>query len=119
MLFRPDGKLLDTLSCSINCRLTRVFVKEVSGTYCTDVIDSETDARLALRYVPEPGGRIAGNFGHWITHQDKSQQYPWERGYDWRKVREGALSSADMEREGLCRVAIRDGIFSVLFPKGE
>lgn len=119
LLFSPDGELLDTLSCSINCRLTRVFIKEISGTFRTDVLDADDDARLVLRYVPEPGGRIAGNFSHWVNHQGRSSAYPWEKGYGWGRENEGFLRTADMEREGLCRVAIRDGRFSVLFPQGE
>ncbi len=116
LLFNPGGTPLDTLSCSINCRLTRMYAG--SGTYRTEVLDPDADVRLVLRYVPEPGGRIAGNWDHSVTHQGRTQAFHWEKGYG-RAENKGFLRTADLEREGLCRVAVRDGRFAVLFPPGE
>jgi hypothetical protein len=117
LLFSPDGELLDTLSCSINARLTRMAVE--SGIFRTDVLDPETDVRLVHRYVPEPGGRIAGNWSHAVAHRDETRTYVWERAYHWEEVGQEVLRTADMDREGLCRAAVQDGKFAVLFPRTE
>src|SRR5262249_33539909 len=113
LLFDSNGSQLDKLFCSINSRLTKMFVE--SGMFCTDVPnDAEKDgAQLIVRYLPEKGGKVGGNWSHSITHQGMTTSYPW------RRLNPDGPPIPDFEHQGLCRVAIRDGKFSIMFPKSE
>ncbi len=104
VLLDRDGRPLDRLSCSVNDRLTRW--SGTGGTLLTEVpIVPEWDgARLVIRYVPEPGGSVSGNWEHGIEHAGDVSHWGWDGPTDWG-------------RRGLCRVAIRDGKFVVLFPR--
>jgi hypothetical protein len=110
LLLDHEGRLLDRLACGINNRLTRMYVP--AGTFRTDVPAApEADgAQLVVRYVPEPGGSVSGNWSHEITQGGRTNRFPWDQG------RPGALPSAEWGGKGLCRVAVRDGKFVVLFP---
>jgi hypothetical protein len=86
---------------------------DYSGTFRTDVLNAAGGAQLAVRYIPGPGGSVSGNWEHHITHGGRMYRFRW--GQD----RPGAIRSAEWEREGLCRVAVRDERFVVLFPPPE
>jgi hypothetical protein len=105
LLLDCTGHILDTLSCEISSRLTRMFVD--SGTFRTDV----DRGQLVIHYIPEVGGPIAGNWAHAITHAGKTHRYHWDQ------KRPGAVPSAEWEQQGLCRVAVQGGKFVVVFPK--
>jgi len=111
LLLDWDGRLLDRLSCGINCRLTRMFVNH-KGVFLTDAlgVPEKDGAQFIIRYVPEKGGAIAGNWEHDITHGGETYRFHW--GQD----RPDALRSAELARQGLCRVAVREGKFAVLYP---
>jgi hypothetical protein len=117
LLFSPDGELLDTLSCSINARLTRMAVE--SGTFHTDVLDADEDGPPRPPLRPAAGGADRGQLVPRGDLPCETRRYVWERAYHGEEMGQEALRTADMEREGLCRAAIRDGKFAVLFPRAE
>jgi hypothetical protein len=110
LLLDRDGRLLDRLSCSINNRLTRMFVDH--GDFRTYVPEApqQDGACLVIRYIPEDGGSVSGNWSHKITHRGTTNTYAWNDDGP------NAIRSADWARQGLCRVGIRNGKFVVLFP---
>jgi hypothetical protein len=110
LLLDREGRLLDRLSCDINNRLTRMF--EGSGIFRTDVSGrpGHDGAYLVVRYIPESGDSISGNWSHEIVHQGKTYSFLWDQD------RPNAIRSVEWERKGLCRVGIQGGKFVVLFP---
>jgi len=114
VLLNRSGRLLDKLSCAINNRLTRVYVDH-NGIFRTDASAAgERDgAHLIVRYIPEDGGKVSGNWSHEITHAGKTTTRSWEGN------RSSAIWPGGWDEAGLCRVAIRDGRFFVLFPPAE
>jgi len=108
LLLDSHGTLQDTLSCSINNRV--VFWG--NGIFRTDVpLDTQLDgAQLIIRYVPNDGGSISGNFAHEIHQDGKAYSFHWD---DDRPQSETGNPWQD---KGLCRVAIQDRKFKVLFP---
>jgi len=66
---------------------------------------------LVVRYIPEDGGSVPGNWSHEISYGNKIYSFCWDQD------RPEALRSAEMDKKGLCRVAIRNNKFVVLFPK--
>jgi hypothetical protein len=115
LLLDQEGRLLDRLSCSISNRLTRMFVE--SGDFRAEVSEAPQPdgAQLVLRYVPEKGGSVSGNWSHEITHRGKTYRFHWGQFY-WNQGRPGAVPSVEWAAKGLCRVAVREGKFAVLFP---
>jgi hypothetical protein len=112
LLLDRHGRLLDRLSCEVSTRLTT----DCFGCGCgfrTDVPeDPEGDgAQFVIRLVPKRGPVPGDGSEYQLTHAGKTETYRW--GED----RAGATPSADGSQEGLCRVAIRDGKFHILFPK--
>jgi hypothetical protein len=110
LLLDRHGKVLDHLSCAINNRLTKMAAN--SGIFRTEMADTAVpdEARLVVRYLPEIGGRIAGNWSHEIVLAGERYTYSWDQD------RPDSIRSAEWEKKGLCRVAIRGGRFSVAFP---
>jgi len=109
LLLNAGGKVLDRLSCDINNRLTTCLADP--GRYFAEVTDSpqQDGAQLVIRYVPEKGGSIPGNWSHEITH---GATY----SFHWGQAGRGHIRSDEWEEKGLCRVAIRDDKFAVIFP---
>jgi hypothetical protein len=110
LLLDRDGRLLDRLSCKINCRLTRVHLKEDSGVFRTDVHPpaGPDGARVVIRYTPEKGGvmghgHVIGRGGSWHS-------------FAWTPEGAGGVGPEEWLKKGLCRVAVRDGRFVILFP---
>jgi hypothetical protein len=108
VLLSLDGRVLDSVSCEISNRLTRGFGH---GTFRTDAPSKpEGDgARLLIRYIPEPGVPFAQNFSHGINHAGRGEVFHW-------LPETAVVPPAELERRGLCRVAIRNGRFAILFP---
>jgi hypothetical protein len=111
ILFEPNGHVLDKLSCEISNRLTRWYAD--SGQFRTDVLDGakNSDAQLAIRYIPEKGGSVSGNWSHKIIYQGKTYSFYWDQG-DPNNIR-----SPEWESKDHCRVAIRAGKLLVVFPE--
>jgi hypothetical protein len=99
---------LDLVTCSINNRLTQ----QALGNFITEAIDSSDDnaVRFVLRYVPTNEDEYRGNWSHEGTHRGTVYSFPWNPD----KPR--AISAADFKSEGLCRLAIKDNKFVVVFP---
>jgi hypothetical protein len=113
LLLDEEGRLLDKLSCDISNRLTRMFV-DYSGIFRTEVPDAAADgARLVIRYIPEDGSSVSGNWSHGITHAGRTHHFVWNQHFP------GSISSAELDGKGLCRIAIRNDTLTVLFPKME
>jgi hypothetical protein len=106
LLLDGQGRLLDRLSCSVSNRLTMA-----GGAFRTEAPASRQadGARLVIRYVPPEGSRVEG-WSHDITWQGKTYCFSWDQ------ERPEAIRSADWEEKGLCRVAVRDSKFVILFP---
>jgi hypothetical protein len=111
LLLDRKGRCLDRLSCSINARLTRMFVHH-KGIFRTEVpkTPEKDGARLVIRYIPEDGGNLYGNWSHEIAHGGRASSYAWP------KDKLEGIGPGEWDRKGLCRVAIRDGKFVRLFP---
>jgi len=105
-LLDGDGKVLDRLYCSVNARLTQMFVDH-QGTFHTALARKPEDdgAQLIVRYLPARGEHLSGDWGHTVIYKGFVHSYPW-----------GDDRSAEYEQKGLCRVAIRDGKFVRTFP---
>src|SRR5262249_8975055 len=98
LLLDRQGRLLDKLACSLNNRLTRME----SGSFRTEVLDRpEAGAHLVIRFTPEGGGSLAGNWSHTICFRQQAASFGWYHG--------AAIPPAEWETQGLCRVAISDG----------
>jgi hypothetical protein len=104
-LLGADGKILDRMSCAVNSRLTREVVAK--GSFRTALVRKrESDGTdLIVRYSPPNGESISGNWAHTIVCRGYVRSYPWNEE-----------PPNDFEKKGLCRVAIREGKFVVLFP---
>jgi hypothetical protein len=111
VLLDHEGRCLDRLSCSINARLTRLYVHH-KGIFPTEVpkTPEKDGARLVIRYIPEDGGNLYGNWSHEIAHGGRASSYAWP------KDKLEGIGPGEWDRKGLCRVAIRDGKFVRLFP---
>ncbi len=111
LLLDTEGRLLDWLTCSVSNRLTRWVVGETS-VFRTDVaaIGEDDQAQLVIRFIPEDGS-VSGNWSHDITHAGRTTTWVWAQ-HDPTSIR-----SAEWDKKGLCRLAVREGKFSVLFPK--
>ena len=110
LLVLRDGerKLLDVVSCSINSRLTHMTF----GDFITQVLDPpvEDGASLVLRLLTCDDREFGGNWSHNVTCHGRIYTYHWHQSS------QGAIPAADLKRNGLCRLAIKDGKFAVLFP---
>jgi hypothetical protein len=109
LLLDGAGRILDRLSCDINNRLTgditnpAIFRTEVPNNQEID------GTRLVIRFIPAKGDSISGNWSHEITHRGKTSTFSWEQS------ERNTIPSAEWERKGLCRVAVRADRFAVLF----
>jgi hypothetical protein len=105
ILLDSQGRYRDQLSCDINNRLTRMHF----GRFQT-VLPKEPEHDGARLVIQLDGESARGNFSHQIHHDAKELDYYWgENGLDNDQP-------TKWETQGLCRVAIRDGEFVVLFP---
>jgi hypothetical protein len=100
VLLDARGRFLDRVSCAVSNRLTGAgsLAAEVLGEPASD------GARLVVRFTPPAGQLISGNWEHSIAHGEQLARYHWEP------------ANPEWARRGLCRVGIRDGGLSVVFP---
>jgi hypothetical protein len=110
LLLGSDGKLLDRLSCSVNARLTRMFVDHKCGFRTFSLLRPDKDgAQLVIRFIPEDGGPPSG-WTHHIVCAGKTYFF------SWNSEEPGSIRPIESWKKGLCRVAVRNGKFEVLFP---
>jgi hypothetical protein len=104
-LLSPDGKILDRLSCAVNSRLTRES-GTFTGSLRTELVHKHGSdgADLIVRYAPPNREGISGNWCHTVVCRGFVHSYPWNE------------EPNDFEKKGLCRVALREGKFVMLFP---
>lgn len=100
VLLNSDGKILDTLACSINGRY---------GTLGTETfLNAQSDgAQVVIRFHPYPGNKSAWHNWHHITHGTQSVMY--------RERDNGSPTAWDTQ--GLCRASINNGRFEIGFPQ--
>jgi hypothetical protein len=105
LLLGRHGEPLDRLTCSIDSRLTRTSAGREAAFHTEVFPRPEKDgAQLVVRFITESGAAPSGNWCHFITRAGKTCCFGWPD--------EGAPGGA----QGLCRMAVRDGKFVVLFP---
>jgi len=105
ILLDNQGNFLDQLDCKINARLSRMHF----GQFHT-VISTKPEPDGAQLVIRLDGESVRGNFAHYISHGGGQAGFYW--GHD--KLPEDQPTKWD--RNGLCRIAIADGKFRVLFP---
>jgi hypothetical protein len=103
-----ERKLLDVVSCSINNRLTNMSF----GDFITEVLDppGEDGAGFVLRLLIENDRDFGGHFSHTVISQGTVYIF------HWHPDSQRAVPAADLKSKGLCRLAIKDEKFAVLFP---
>jgi len=111
ILFDRGGKVLDRVSCDINSRLTGET--DGTATFRTDVLEKPTrdGAELVIRYVPEKGESMYGNWSHDLTHEGTIYTFRWDPDLPMN------ARPPDWAGKGLCRLAVRGNKFKILFPK--
>lgn len=99
VLLNSDGKILDTLACSINGRY---------GTLGTETFhNAQSDgAQIVIRFHPYPGNKSAWHNWHHITHGTQSVMYREDE----------RVQSSAWDTRGLCRLRIQNERFVVTFP---
>jgi hypothetical protein len=117
VLLGHDGRALDRLSFSMGSGFSRGLWGP--GTYRTEVLSRPVadGARLAIRYIPPAGKPFPWDWDYGIVHAGRGQGFGCRtppRELDGRLV---PVRPRDLERQGLCRVTVRDGNFVILFPK--
>jgi hypothetical protein len=114
LLLDREGRLVDRLACAVSNRLTRFIVGHMAD-FRTEVLDVPADdgAQLVIRFIPEDGGSVSGNWSHDVIHAGRTTTWCWDQD------RPDAIRSAEWDRNGLCRVAVQKNGFTVLFPKLE
>jgi len=105
LLLTEQGKFLDQISCEINSRLTHMHWGELHT-----VIPSKPEPDGAQLIIRLDGMSARGNFSHHLDHGNEKLEFYW--GND--KLPENQPSRLDAT--GLCRIAIKDMKFQVLFP---
>jgi hypothetical protein len=110
LLLDRQGRVRDLLSCWISNRLTGRSVD--SGDFRTEVpgAPGPDGAEMVLRYVPEKGGSVSDCGYCEIAYRWKTYRFRWDEGSP------GAIPAAEWAEKGLCRVAVREGKFAILFP---
>jgi hypothetical protein len=122
LLLDGDGRLLDRLSWGIQVRPSRPQgPAKGPGELRTWVQQAPTAAgdQLVLSCEPEPpdGGFESAYWGHAVTHQGRTYFFSWDRRV--AENRNAAVREYERLCWVLCRVAVREGKFVVLFPKLE
>jgi hypothetical protein len=111
LLLNKAGQLLDCVSCSVNARLTQIH--HDSATFRVDVINPPDcdGGQLVFRYLPEKDGSVSGNWSHDINYRHRTYTFHWDQS------RVDVIPSAIWEKKGLCRVAVANERFFVVFPR--
>jgi hypothetical protein len=111
-LFDKDGKIVDKLSCGVNAKLTR-WSADRQAAFRTEqvLVPGQKDPLLQIRYVPSANETFSGSWSHKIVYQSKSYTYPW------KQVLPTDIAPEEFEIKGLCRLAVKDGRFVVVFPE--
>jgi len=103
VLLNRQGSFLDKLACHINSRYGDLRTEITKGP--------ETDgAQLVIRFRPDPMNKSQWHHWHTITYGGKAYT---------SNVPEQQPQPSDWITKGLCRIAIREGKFVVLFPRPE
>jgi len=110
VLLNDKGQFLDIIECAINSRLT--YGRVHRGTFhlerCTG--REQDGAQFVFRYLPPAGEAISGHHPHSVVHGEHSQLFYWDQSNPTN------IRSAEWKEKGLCRVAVRNDAFEVLWP---
>jgi hypothetical protein len=105
-----EGSFVDSLLCYTDCPVPGgLMLNTPDGILYTDVLDRpESDgAQFIIRC--EKLDEISGEWNHEITLHGRSHRFSWDQTN--RDTR-----FAEWMQKGLCRIAVRDGRFEVLWP---
>jgi hypothetical protein len=108
LLLDNQGRYLDSVGCSMNARLSRNGRGKLHA-----VIPPKPEADGAQLIVRLDGESARGGYGHHIYHGKERLDLHWAE----KKPLENQPSEWDAK--GLCRIAIKDKKFQVLFPAGQ
>jgi hypothetical protein len=102
LLADQRGEILDRIGCSINSNY---------GTLRTEVLDKpgKDGARLAIQFEPW----AKEDWLYWQTVNHKGESYTFR----YEEPERGAPRPLPPWKDGLCRIAIKDGKFVCVFPK--
>jgi hypothetical protein len=105
LLLDSQGRYLDSVGCAVNCRLSR------NGRGNLNVVIPPKAEQDGTQLIIRLDGESArGNFGHRIYHGKERLHLYWGEN----KLPENQPSEWDAK--GLCRIAIKDKQFHILFP---
>lgn len=99
------GRFLDGISCEISSRLTRLSRGQIHA-----VIQTKPDPDGAQVIIRLDGESASGNFSHRLYHGNEHLEFHWDNN----KLPKNQPSQWDAN--GLCRIAIRDKKFHIVFP---
>jgi len=106
MLLDRAGHRLDRLRCEVSSRVTL----ESSFRVDSPKSPEKDGAQFVIRCVPPMGDKMPANFGHTIYYRGRATTFGWDQDVS-RQGKPVAWS-----RTGLCRIAVQDGKFKVIFP---
>jgi hypothetical protein len=106
ILLDRQGKLLDRLVCEVNSKVTRSGF----GGELHTVISRKPEADGAHLVIRLDGESARGNFAHKVYHGGREGRFFW--GDELLPKEQPTVWDVN----GLCRVAIKDRKFKVLFP---
>src|SRR5262249_50892515 len=96
---------LDQLACEISSRLTHMDFGHLHT-----VIPGKREADGAQLVIRLDGASARGHFSHHVYHRGGKADFYWGHGH----LSQDQPTKWDIK--GLCRIAIKDGKFRVLFP---
>ena len=106
MLLDRAGHRLDRVACKVSTRVTQ------EGTFRADMLKrpEKDGTQLVIRYVPTEGDKMPFNFGHIIHYRGHAYHF------EWNPDTHSQANSVLWSQTGLCRIAVQNGKFKVIFP---
>jgi hypothetical protein len=104
------GAFLDSAICCASSRITRQYDFPFHN-YFAELREptGDDDSRVVIRLIREQGEFIRGNFFHSIVLRGHAYCFNWPSYHD-------GSGPTEWDEKGLCRIAIREKRFEVLFP---
>jgi hypothetical protein len=103
VLMDREGRVLDALSCSLSPALGNEYIE----TGCLTVDAQATGSSDGVELVVNHFGNLRTGLRHEVKHAGRKCEYDWS---------EDAIPARQWLLKGLCRVAVRNGRFEVLWP---
>jgi hypothetical protein len=100
VLMDREGNMLDSVACSLKGGSKR----EIFPTGRLTVDDDPAQAQFTVRCLPYAGSTFPSELRHEIKHAGRTREFEWR------------ANPTQWEQKGLCRVAVRNDKFEVLWP---